>query len=70
MESTCSSTIPGTNSEFSPWKMDGWNTIGFLLGRLGLFSGANLLLVSGRGKTFLKTKMDTQKDDLFERRHI
>ena len=28
-------------------KMDGWNT-NFLLGRLGLFSGANLLLVLGR----------------------
>ena len=31
---------------FSPLKMDGWNT-SFLLGRLGLFSGANLLLVLG-----------------------
>jgi len=27
-------------------KMDGWNTIVSLLGCLGLFSGANLLLVS------------------------
>ena len=35
-----------------PLKMDGCNTIRFLLGRLGLFSGANLLLVSGRVTRF------------------
>ena len=39
-------TLPETNS--SHLKMDGWTTI-FFLGRFfGLFSGANLLLVSGR----------------------
>ena len=35
---------------FAPEKWDGWNT-SFLLG-FGLFSGANLLLVSGRVVTF------------------
>ena len=44
-------TFPETNS--SPLKMDGWNTT-FLLG-FGSFSGANLLLVSGRVALFLET---------------
>ena len=42
---TINSTLPETNS--SHLKMDGWNT-NFLSGP-GLFSGANLLLVSGFG---------------------
>ena len=40
-------TIPETNSKFAP--ENGWleYCTCFLLGRLGLFSGADLLLVSG-----------------------
>ena len=46
-------TNPGPKTiTFLHLKMDGWNMLEydcFLLGRFGLFSGANLLLVSGRG---------------------
>ena len=42
-------TLPETNS--SHLKMDGWK-MQFLLGRFGLFSGVNSLLVSGRVSTF------------------
>ena len=45
-------TLPETNS--SPLKMDGWNN-SFLLGP-GLFSGANLLLLSGRVGIFCGVK--------------
>ncbi len=40
--------VPSLKLTFSPLKMDGWNTIYFPIGSLGLFSGANFLLVSGR----------------------
>ena len=40
-------TLPETNSKFAPENGCSWNTDRFLLGHLGLFSGAKLLLVSG-----------------------
>ena len=41
-------TAPETKPASLHLKMDGWKTIVSFWGNFGLFSGANLLLVSGR----------------------